>query len=298
MSWLTGKSAPGTERKSGAQLDAEIAEAVGRARTARKPSAISSLASLPETSVAKRAPRPRQTSTARSSGGKAMTPAQFFASLPPALSRRGPHAVNTQVIARRIRADLAAAIDAGVLPAGTKFSIRTEHNHIYVDITEWRQGAVFVDKYVEHLMDPSIKWDPDYRSRDYEERRHDARLVPALNKALAIIDKIVNLHNYDNSDSMRDHFDVGYYSTVSAEPVIRAAETGIQSESSPKFAALLARGQEASKALGPAATKSICGSSNLTSASEWCLERLIKVAARAGGRPVAYDKKRGGWFPI
>jgi hypothetical protein len=73
---------------------------------------------------------------------------------------------------------------------------------------------------------------------------------------------------------------------------------GIKLEADKDFADLMRRGQDAARAVGPAATKSICGNADLRSADASCIEHLIKIADRAKGRPVEYDKRRRGWFPV
>lgn len=100
------------------------------------------------------------------------------------------------------------------------------------------------------------------------------------------------------SDLSTDYFDVGYYLTVTAGTVESAAAQGIKLESDPTYRALVDRAMKAAKAVGPKAVKAICGSRGIEACGEWSLERLIKVADRANGRPVAFDKRRRGWFPV
>lgn len=58
------------------------------------------------------------------------------------------------------------------------------------------------------------------------------------------------------------------------------------------------RAHEAATRLGPKAVRSICGKLGVAHCSQWALESLLKLDARAGGKPVAYDKRRRGWFPV
>lgn len=279
MAWLADNGS--SARKTPAQLDAEIARALEKPRASA------------------RATKP----AARSGGnGGNMTPAKFLASLPPAHTRRGPSSVGTGVIAKTIKAEVAQAAAAGALPHGTKVSASTDHNSINVRVTAW-EGAVFSDKYIEHLMDPTgTAWDRDEqesyrRGGNYEESGFDPRLTSSLNRALQTIEKIANRHNYNNSDIQSDYFDVGYYLNVSARPVEDLAANAIKLESNKEFGKLIEQGRIAAKAVGAAATAAICGHTDLRMADAYCIERLIKLADRAKGRPVAYDKRRRGWYP-
>ncbi len=218
----------------------------------------------------------------------------FMASLPPALTRRGPHSVETPVIAKAIRADLAAAIAAGLLPSECKFSITTSHNSINVKLTAWI-GAVFSPDYTEHLMAPDDPRSPWGAQQDRGNWRSE-RLAEPLDRALGIIEKIADRHNYNNSDTQSDYFDVGYYLDVSSEPVQDVAQHALKLESNKGFSKLMQEGHAASLAVGPEATKGICGSRDLASASEYCLARLIKLADIAKGRAVFHDPRRG-WIP-
>lgn len=82
----------------------------------------------------------------------------FMASLPPAMDCHG--AISDKVLTKTMRDELALAVTRGVFPAGTKFSVRKNHYKSFtVEIVEW-VGAVFVDAYVAHLMDPKgTEWD-------------------------------------------------------------------------------------------------------------------------------------------
>lgn len=268
-------------RKSPAQLDREIREALARPRGKAKPSRF-------HAEIAK--PRSRR----GSSPGTMMTPAEFLASLPPPIPSEGPY-VPLSTIVKTVRSELKQAIEAGALPAGTKVSVRTDHNSIYVAISGWA-GNPFSREYTEHLMDPSgTPWEPGTRGYGLHE---DPSYTPELNAALQLIEKIAGRHNWREHDPYADYGGRSrYYLTVDARGVEGAARTGIEMEANKGFSDLMVRGQEAARAVGPAATKSICGTPNLSRASEWCLKQLIRVAERAAGRPVQYDKSRRGWFP-
>ncbi len=211
--------------------------------------------------------------------------AAFLASLPPALALR--ETASFADVAPRVRADLALAIKNGVIPT-LKVSVRSPHHgSLKVEITEW-SGAVFSDRYTEALMDHANGTAPDRGLR----RSH---LAPALLDALDRIERIAQRHNYDNSRIEVDHFDVGYYLTVTASAVEALAAQAIRAEMDPAFVALQGRAKEAAAKVGPACTKATLGRGGLDAANEWALNRLIKLAARSNGRPLVYDKQRRGW---
>lgn len=214
-----------------------------------------------------------------------MNTTEFLASLPAALDlESGTYIPRTEVV-KQIRADLAAAAKAGMFPAGTKFSVRAG---IRVEIVAW-EGAVFSDAWTEHLLEGrTSSWD----------RPTIERMAPALRDAVKLAETIADRHNFDHSRIEVDYFHVGYYLTVDARAVEAAAERGIEAERNPALVTLQEQARAAAKALGPKATKSILGRSKIETAGEWSLTHLIKVAARAAGRPVAYDKSRRAWLPV
>ena len=280
MDFLLGRSSPPDDPpKSTKQLESEIAEALAtplkktRAKSSRTPA------------TAKRA---------ASSSGRQMTGAEYLASLPPPLDLQGNDAPSEAMILQRIRDEVNGAAKAGAVPAGTKFGVRKRHYKAFtVEITEW-PGAVLSEGYQEHLLDPKgTPWNPRY------DRAFDAMLSPELNDALKLIERIAERHNYtDRTDPYADYSRSGYYMTVTANPVIAAARQGLALESNKEFSKLFERAKVAAKALGPAATKSVCGKKSLERAGDYCLGQLIKLAERAGGRPVKYDKRMGAWLPV
>ena len=280
MGWLLR----GEETSTGseAKLEREIAQSLAGSKPASK---------APRKPAAVRKARP--VATPRGS----MTLAQFMSSLPPDLNMRGANSASRADVTKQIRANLAAALKAGVIPEGTKLSVTQDTSKgINVDITAWR-GQVLSDAYLEHVMDPSVKWDPPYRGgRDDDEK--DARLSRDINRTIAAITRIGNRHNFDESDSQSDYFHTGYSLRVGADGAVDAAETGAKLESNKELRALMDKAMVAAKAVGPAATKSICGSADLGRASTHCLEQLIRLAERAGGKPVEYDGRRRGWYPV
>jgi hypothetical protein len=169
----------------------------------------------------------------------------YMASLPPALDLEKTY-VDTATITKRIRAELAAAVTAGVFPAGTRFAVRKDHHKsIDVDIVAW-DGAVLCDAYIDHVMDATTR-DKIFESEAtrvlgrHGWRYGDKRCTVALNQAMVDADRLANRHNYNNSDSMTDYFDVGYYLDVDANTVIGLAEQAIRAESDPALAELTAR---------------------------------------------------------
>jgi len=308
MKWLIGGAdePTSTSTKSAKQLEREIDEEIAPRipGTTGKPLPPFPSGRRGASARPARTPKPASAKPAKAKRG-GMTLGQYLDSLPPPLVLRGRDSVTVKKVAEVVRKELAGAVDAGALPEGTKFSVRSDHNSMRVEITHW-MGEVFSKRYLKHLMDPKgTPWDRDvqielrdreHMGSDYASRRFDVSLSSALNKALVAVDKIADRHNYNNSDTQRDHFDVGYYLSVDAQPLEDAAKQGVMAESNQEFRELLRRGEEAAAALGPAATKSICGKS-LQHAGEHCLKHLIRLAERAAGRPVVHDPRRG-WVPV
>lgn len=222
----------------------------------------------------------------------AITLPEFLESLGIPLSRHytpGPYADDV-TLAKRMRAELAQAVKVGLLPVDTRHSVRINHHaSLTVEIIAW-SGPVFTPEHTEELMDPTVKRE----ARPRWAYRGDDRLVDALNEAARITNDIASRHNYDRSDSMTDHFDVGYYLTVHARTVVAAAEAGIRLESEPGFADLMGEARAAAKALGPKVVRSICGR-KIDSCGRYALERLVKIAKAAAGRPLVYDKRLCKW---
>lgn len=226
-----------------------------------------------------------------------MTATEFLASLPAPFDTHGGY--DDTLLTKLIRDELAAAVRAGVLPAGTKVSVRKNHYQSFtVEIVEWH-APVFCDNYVAHVLDPKgTAWNA-HEARDEMRRAGrrtgDERYTAQLQEALALIETIADRHNYNNSDLQVDHFDVGYYLTVRASAIATSAERGLQTESDPAFAELVRQAEIAAKAVGPKVVRSVCGRGGVRGCGQWALERLIKVAANANGRPLAYDKRRSAW---
>ena len=196
------------------------------------------------------------------------------------------------------------ALTAGVIPAGTKISVRkTSWNHIYVEITAW-EGSVLNDAYLAHLLDPTtVEWDR-MQQRDTLVGEYPLRFDgcseyrPEVNMAIVVLRIIANRHNYDHSDYQSDLVRVGYYLDVTARPVECAQREAIRLESNPVYAAKLHAAKIAAASLGPKCVRSVCGKRGIDACGEWALDDLLRVAARANGRPVVYDKSARAWLPV
>lgn len=216
---------------------------------------------------------------------------EFLGTLPEPLTRLGPNRANDAVLGKRVRAELELATERGVFPADTRFSVRFScHSSMTVEIVAWA-GAVFTPEYTLYIIDPA-------HGTSDNPQMANGHLTPALIKALADATAIADRHNYNRSDSRVDYFDRGYYLDVTAMTVEALSHRGILCDVNPDFAALRDRASEAARALGPKVVRSVCGRVGFEGASEWNLKRLVKIAERANGKPVMYDKRRNGWFPV
>lgn len=240
---------------------------------------------------------------------------EFLGSLPDPTNCKG--ATDYTALGKRIRAELKLAVERGVFPPGTAFSVRKDdYKSFTVDITEW-VGAVFTDHYTAWRMDQEIdtaknahgylqnRYEAPARCDDladgsdgygYRRSRYDDRCTDTLNLAIRAMERICDRHNYNRSRIEEDYFDVGYYLHVGAGTVISAAEQGIAMEANPAMQDLQRRAADAAKALGPAVVKSYCGKRGLAGAHSSTLESLVKLAEKANGRPLTYDKSRRAWL--
>lgn len=206
------------------------------------------------------------------------------------LSCRGDNASSDAEVGARIREELAKAERFGALPAGTKCSVRVgkgsySGGSVSVEITGWT-GAVFSDAHLEHLLDPKGTRAP----------HHSERLAPALNDALARVDKIADRHNFDDSRSMEDYYRYGYNLGVSASTLEAHAARGIKLESDPSYRDLVERARAASLVIGKRAAKSLLGRYGINATSKHGLEMVIRYAERYGCE-LSYDRRRGAWRP-
>lgn len=102
------------------------------------------------------------------------------------------------VIAKAMRTELKTMQKTGEVPADWKVSVRTSRF----------AGGQAIDVNVV-----GVSWEM-YNDANYGELE---RPRPADLLALARIDESLAAHNYDNSDSMRDYFDVHFYGNVTAD---------------------------------------------------------------------------------
>lgn len=229
----------------------------------------------------------------------------------PKLSREGAEAVAPGEIVKRIRVELKAAQAAGVIPAFCKFSVRKpDYKSIDVELTYW-EGQVFSDEYQEHVM-AQMRKNAGLTVEAGVERFTDADFEPGIRghhialPKLAIelrgvriaIERIADRHNYNRSDLQTDYHDVGYWLDCSIRTVEYRAERGLRLECDPKFAKLAEDTHRAIESLHPDTRAKIVESvffHGVESATEWDMARMIKIADRAKGRPMAYCKRQRGW---
>lgn len=152
--------------------------------------------------------------------------AQFLLDLPAAFDLSAGHSVTGNQLAKQIRADLAAAVRAGLLPKGIKIAVRQNAGRYWsarcgsltVSISTWT-GAVYNDAYIEQFLDGDKVYMPAGK-----------RYAPAFAAALDLIEKVANRHNYSNSRIEEDYFDVGYYLSVNGGAAERDAFAGLRAE--------------------------------------------------------------------
>jgi hypothetical protein len=208
-----------------------------------------------------------------------MTVDEFIATLTPYVVREPGE---WDRVVALVRSDMAKAIDAGILPNGTKLSIRQSRQSgslLVIEITRW-DGAVLSDAALERVLEGGA--DPCARSV------HD--LTPALVEAMTAIHKIVDRIAYDPDWHSRIRFD------IHADAVVALATRWIETERDASLVALQVKAREAANAVGKKATKSLLRGAPIEACDRDALERLIDVADKAKGRPVVYDRWRAlGW---
>jgi hypothetical protein len=194
-----------------------------------------------------------------------MTAAEFLASLPAPLSRRGADYASDVVLAKRIRAELAQAVKVGAIAAHTEFSVRiNHHSSLTVEIVRWGSAAVFHPRFESLLMAEACgsgsTSDFDRRSeRPYGALSWHAELSDELNTAVHTAELIADRHNFNESRIEVDYFHVGYYLTVNANHVRKVAQHGIALEMDSSFRALFERAHEAARSLPKNVIKAECG---------------------------------------
>lgn len=119
-------------------------------------------------------------------------------------------------IAKAMRADIKAAVRAGLLPAG-KYQVRT---HRYaggqsIDIAATIPGA-WIDCQGQRYytaVDGVPRMDTCTYCEDFPWQSHRSLTEDAA-VALMTLERIHGAYNYDNSDTITDYFDRRYYGTV------------------------------------------------------------------------------------
>lgn len=117
--------------------------------------------------------------------------------------------------AKLVRADIKAAIAAGLLPAGLKTSVRIDRYSMGQSLN------------VKITACPGVVVASVARVRfDLEHPRDFTRLPLLSAEATRIVETIraiVAAYNYDRSDAMYDHFDVSFYGSVDFEHGLQEA---------------------------------------------------------------------------
>lgn len=115
-------------------------------------------------------------------------------------------------IAKRVRADIKAAVKAKALPAG-KYS---------VTISRF-SGGRSMDVRVRDLPASFVLLNPERVKREAANPHefiydgHCPRYTPEGKAMLSLLERIANAYNYNRSDTMTDYFDVNYYCHVSVD---------------------------------------------------------------------------------
>lgn len=111
-------------------------------------------------------------------------------------NKRGASHIPLKEVAKKVRQDLKDATKAGYLPKGLKYSVRKDNNSLYLEVLNLPP-----DDEVYTIKKDFTGRDKKVLKPEYEDLRR---------KLQAIHDS----YNYDNSDSMSDYFDRGYYGRV------------------------------------------------------------------------------------
>lgn len=134
-------------------------------------------------------------------------------------SKQGTCGRSGQEIAKCVRKDIEAAEKRGDLPRGIETSVRSDHNHIRVEVTRLPRVLVVNPEFAL-----AAHADPSFTG---ENRGHDRvpRYTPAGEAVLAQLRGIVNAYNRDNSDTMTDYFDVEFYEHVDFDDRLLSQQT-------------------------------------------------------------------------
>lgn len=106
--------------------------------------------------------------------------------------------LSTKEIAILIRKELKDEVFSGL-----KFSVRSDYNHIRVEIIDAPTDF--------ETINPEFEAKFQAGENTYGTSRYNDN----ANALIEMIEKIVNSYNYDDSDSQTDYFSVNFYSSVS-----------------------------------------------------------------------------------
>lgn len=135
---------------------------------------------------------------------------------------------NTQItdikeIAKLVRADIAAAIKAGKLPA-LKVSVRLERysmgRSLHVTVTGVPAGFRVANE-------ANVKWsaeNPHLSASFHAPEEARSRYNEVATRALDTLNSIVAAYNWNRSDTQSDHFDVNFYAHVQFDWKLEATE--------------------------------------------------------------------------
>ena len=123
-------------------------------------------------------------------------------------------ALGTTEIAKRIRADIKAAVKAGTLPAGIKVSVRTRHfaggSSIDLDITAFPENTLNLAEVAAGEIAPLML----HRFGLYTSEAA---------RALSELEAIMGAYNFDGSDTQTDYFHVKFYGHAGISRELQAA---------------------------------------------------------------------------
>ena len=221
-----------------------------------------------------------------------MTPESFAELLDRTRPKLERGTYDHDTLSATIRAELKMATELA-LPPGTKVTLRKEsYKSFVVALVAW-EGAVFCDEYLAHRMDPKgTPW-----RATYDPRPKRPTLTEELSAAIDLITMVAERHNWYECGPYDDYGRSGYHCSITYRKVEHEAEHGLMLESNPKYAALYHDAVLAAAKLDPKVVKSVCGGT-LADGGTYGMEAVIKLAARANGRPLEYDKARRCWLPV
>lgn len=106
------------------------------------------------------------------------------------------------VVAKKVRADIKAAVAAGTLPADLTYRVRTSKY----------AGGQSIRVIVEGMSDAE-----QYETWTDWNGRQERRWSPAAQALRGTLQRLLDAYNHDGSEAMVDYYDVMYYSFVEIE---------------------------------------------------------------------------------